>query len=270
MPTSREILESTYRMGRMKKVRMFVLAGQIILTIIMIIILTQIMPEVSFDPLYFPIEVFIFIIAVVILIMFAEGFFFKLFSLRWAKSDSEKFLMAKDDIRKGIVVIIIAAIIIALVTVFMPVMDENIDIKESTRVKGEYNRTFTSQDAFAVTGVKSISVNSEDGVLLDIHILRKNDFEREYYMKHLNTKEWDGIDRLHYESEEFLSHGDYVLYIDAKGANANVTYTIESSVSQPLTLYLTVFPLILIIMNAVWIVYLLPLKKRYEKTSIYE
>jgi hypothetical protein len=272
MPTSREVLLSTYRTGRMKKVRMFVYVTQALLVFILFIIITMMTPGTGTDPLYLPFETYFFIIALMLLIVTAEGFFFKLFALRWAKSDSERFLASKEYTRIGIIIVVTAIIIIVLINILAPMIDESVDTEETTDVYGVSDIEFTSQDGFAITGVKSISLNSDDDYPLNIFFLRKNDFEEEVYDRRFNLDESESINIQYYEYERdnFLPFGEYVIYVDAKGETAPVTYTIKRSVSPALVLYLTIFPLIIAVMNVIWIIYLWPMKKRYEKTSIYE
>jgi hypothetical protein len=272
MPTSREVLESTYRSGRMKKVRSTVYIIQIVLVIALIVIITIITPGAGLDPLFLPFELYFFIIALMLLVVVAEGFFFKFFGIKWAKSDSEKFLMAKDYMKKGIIIIILAIVIIALVNIMAPMADENIDNTESVVVKGMYNITFSSRDAFDLTGVKAITLTSDGNIPLDVYILREKDHRTEEYNRRLNLADDQSrnIVSLHYEREEILPHDTYVIYINSHGQNASVTYTIESVVSPTLVPIIMIFLGIFAIINAVWVISLLPMKKRYEKTSIYE
>ena len=163
-------------------------------------------------------------------------------------------------------------VVIVIINIMTPIMDESIDDTKTETVYGVKNIEFSAQDSFAVTGLKSITLTSDDNLLLDVYILHKDDYENQYYSKRLNIYESESKDilRLNYKRDDFLPYGDYVLYIDAKDQTANVTYTLEKSVSSTFVLYLTIFPIIFAAMNAIWAVYLWPLKKRYEKTSIYE
>ncbi|UCG69581.1 MAG: hypothetical protein JSV09_00715, partial [Thermoplasmata archaeon] len=119
---------------------------------------------------------------------------------------------------------------------------------------------------------KSVTLNSDDDLPLDVFLIRKKDFDNENYDRRLNLDESESLNLIYfeYERDSFLPFDTYVLYVDSKGETAAVTYTIERSVSPALVLYLTVFPLIFAIINVIWIIYLWPIKKRYEKTSIYE
>ena len=273
MPDPREILMSTYRAGRMKKVRLFAYVSQAILVVIALIAVTILTPETSFDPLYIPFRLYILVIGLMLLIVNIEGFFFKSFGIRVAKSASEKYLSAKDYTRWALVIIVLAIAILIMVNFLAPRMDESIDKKRTDVVYGVNNYEFTSQDALGITGVKAITLTQEDEFIpLNMFILRRDDFENEYYDNRLNNDDNEsiGIMELNYRRDSFLPYDDYVLYIDAGNQRPTVTFTLESSISESFLFYLTIFPIIFIVINVAWIIFLWPLRKRYEKTSIYE
>jgi len=273
MSASREILLSTYRTGRMKKVRKFVYIAQVIIIIFIIFLITWLSTEASFDPLYLPVGTYFFILLMLILVVNVEDIFFKYFGIKWAKSDSERFLSAKDYSKIGIAIVIGAIIIMVLINVMAPIMDDSIDETKEIMVFGEYNYEFSSQDSFAITGVDTIEVTSDNqSISLDIYLLRKNDFEDQIYSRRLNLDDnvSKDITELKYKSDGFLKNGDYVIYLNSRGMDAPVTITLYRSISPTLVLYLTVFPIIFAVMNVIWAIYLWPLRKRYEKTSIYE
>ncbi len=273
MTDPREILMSTYRAGRMKKVRKFVYIGQFVLIIIVLIALTLLTPDAGFDPLYLPFTMYIFLIALILLIVNTESFFFKSFGLKIAKSDSEKYLSAKDYTIWALVIIVIAVAMLVMANILGTSMDESLDEKRTEEVYGVSNFNFHSQDLFGLTGVNGITLTQEeDPIPLNVFILHKDDYEKEYFNNRLNLDENEsiGIFMLNYESDDFLPYDDYVLYIDAGNQRLNITFTIERGVSQQFMLYLTIFPIIFVAMNAIWIIYLWPLRRRYEKTSIYE
>jgi hypothetical protein len=208
-----------------------------------------------------------------LLIVDGEGFFFKSFGIRWAKTDSERFLMSKDYMKKGIIVAISALVIMAIINVVPAMADEGVDTTKDVLIEGHpIAPEFASQDAFGITGISAISVTSHDGVKLNVYILHKEDYESGNWANRLNIYRGDSEDvvNLTYERDTYLPFDDYVLYINSKNQTANVTYTLHRDISQQIVLYLTVFSGLFAMLNAVWAIYLLPMKKKYEKTSIYE
>jgi hypothetical protein len=274
MATSREILESSYRTGRMKKMRKGVYITLIVLSIVLIVLFTILTPTTGFDPLYLPFQVYFFIVAVMLLMANVSSIFFKLFGMKWAKTSSEKFLLAKNYIKKGIIMASAAILILGIVNFFTPVFDDDVDTNTTLVFEDKYNVTFMGQDIFAITGVKKITVSSvdENPIPLDIFILREKDFRSGNYEKRFNVADYEskGITRLIYERTTFMPQDEYVIYMDGAGQAIKVSYSIERDVSNGFVPYFTIFPIIFAAINAGWIGYLFPMKKKYEKTSIYE
>ena len=273
MPTSREILVSSYRLGRMKKVTSVVHIAQAVLTIAILVLITILTPDASIFPLHLPFDVYLLIVGIMLIIVDAEGFFFKSFGMKWAKTDSERFLMAKDNMKRGLIVIVVAVVVIALVNVVAMFSEDSIDTTRDIEIYGyPVAPEFVSQDAFGITGISSITVQSLDGVPLDVYILHKQDYKDGNWGNRLNIYPGDseGITNMTYERDSSLPYDDYVLYIDSHNETTNVRYTLDRDLSQEIVLYLTIFPGVFAVINAVWVIYNLPMKKRYEKTSIYE
>jgi hypothetical protein len=274
MVTSREILESTYRTGRMKKMRKSLYAILFIVCIVMIIFFSFITPNTGFDPLYLPFQVYFFIVAVMLLMANISSIFFKLFGLKWAKTDSEKFLLAKNYINKGIIMASAAILVMGVINFFTPLINEDIDTETTIVFEDQYNTTFVSQDIFAIPGVKKIMVTSEDDtpIPINIFILRERDFQNGQYEKRFNVADYESKDitRLIYKRSTFLPHGNYVIFMNGADQAVKVTYSIEREVSTSFVPYFTIFPIIFAAINAGWIGYLFPMKKRYQKKSIYE
>jgi len=273
MPTSREILVRTYRLGRMKKVTSVVHSAQAALTIGILVLITILTPNTSLDPLYLPFGIYLLIVGVMLIIVDAEGFFFKSFGMKWAKSDSERFLMAKDNMKRGLIVIIVAVILIALINGVASFSKDSIDTTREIDIHGPPEAPeFVSRDAFGITGIMAIEVSSLDGVPLDVYILHKKDYEDGNWANRLNIYPADseGITNLTFKREKYLPFDEYVLYINSHNQTTTVRYILDRDLSSEVVLYLTIFPGIFAIINAVWVIYNLPMKKRYEKTSIYE
>jgi hypothetical protein len=225
------------------------------------------------DPLYLPFDVYLLIVGIMLIIVDAEGFFFKSFGMKWAKTDSERFLMAKDNMKRGLIVIVVAVILIALINGVAMFSKDSVDTTRDIEIFSyPVAPEFVSQDAFGITGIMAIKVQSLDGVPLDVYILHKQDYKAGNWGNRLNIYPADseGVTNVTYKRDSVLPYDEYVLYIDSHNQTANVRYILDRDVSQEIVLYLTIFPGVFAIINAVWVIYNLPMKKRYEKTSIYE
>jgi hypothetical protein len=274
MVSSREVLMSAYRAGRMKKVRKSVYYTLIALTIVIIILFTMITPMASFSPLYLPFEVYLFVIVIMLLIANVVSMLFMIYGIKWARTESEKFLMAKGYMKKGIIIATGAILIMGVVNVFAPVIDEGVDENATLVFEDTLNRSFRAQDSFAITGVTKITVLSEDDPVLtmNVYILRKENYEKQFYARRVNLANQDsiGISQMSYEKDSFLPQDDYVLFINASGQVAKVTYTIERSVADTFLPYFTIFPIVFAGMNGAWVGYLVTVRRKYGKSSIYE
>lgn len=274
MASSMEILMSSYRAGRMKKVRKTVYTVQIILTIILVILLSMVTPNAGFNPLYLPFEVYLYIVVIMLVISNVVGIMFMAYGIKWARTESERFLMVKSYMKKGIVITTAAILIMAFVNVFAPVIDDGVDERTTLVFEDHYNITFRAQDPFAMTGVTKIAVRSEDEpvINLNVFILRKKDFEKQFYARRFNIASQDsiGISRMSYERDSFLPQDDYIIFINASGQIAKITYSIERSVADDFLPYFTIIPIIFAVINTGWVLYLIPLRRKYGKSSIYE
>jgi hypothetical protein len=257
----------------MKKVTSVVHSAQAVLTIAILVLITFLTPDATMDPLYLPFDVYLLIVGIMLIIVDAESFFFKSFGMKWAKTDSERFLMAKDNMKRGLIVIIVAVILIALINGVAMFSQDSIDTTKDIDIIGyPVAPEFVSQDAFGITGISTITVSSLDGVPLDVYILHREDYLAGNWANRLNIYPGDSEDitNLTYKRDSYLPFDDYVLYMDSHNQTTSVRYTLDRDLSQEIVLYLTIFPGIFAVINAVWVIYNLPMKKRFEKTSIYE
>jgi hypothetical protein len=204
----------------------------------------------------------------------ASGLLFKLFGLKWSRTDSEKFLLVKDYMKKGIIVSVAAILVMSMANFLVTTVDESIDTRTTLVFENQYNLTFWGQDSFAITGVIKIAVISEDDpqISLNVFILRKRDFDKQLYEKRFNLAEHESVNvaQMSYERQTFLPQEEYVLFIDSPNQVAKITYIIERSIAPNFLPYFTIFPLIFVTMNGVWVLYVFPLGRKYKKTSIYE
>jgi hypothetical protein len=202
------------------------------------------------------------------------GILFKAFGIKWARTYSEKFLLVKDDMKKGMVIAIAAILFLVFFNFFAPVIDNSVDTETTLVFENTYNETFWGQDSFAITGVKKITVKSEDDpqLLLDVFILRKRDFDKGLFDKRFNAGNHESISvtQMSYERENFFPQDEYVIYIDGSNQVVKVTYTIERTVDSNFMPYFIIYPLIFTAINGIWVAYLIPLRKKFQKSSIYE
>jgi hypothetical protein len=274
MPDARESLESGFRSGRLKRLITKVYLAQAVLAVFLMILVVVLHPEASFYPMYIPFHLVIYVIVIMLFLVNLEAFFFKHLGIKYCGSDSERFLKTKSHQKKGIIVII-AALIIMLVSMLLILMiDQGIDSEGGMEIEGRgATSRFSSQDIFAISGITEIEVSSEEYKDLDVYILTK---EQHIDMKlnlRVNQDEAQsfGVTNFSYKDEDFIDPDEYVVYVEVvDGGNANLTYAFDRSVSSNVSYTLMIFPILFVIVNLIWMVYLQPLKSKYRKHSIYE
>jgi hypothetical protein len=203
-----------------------------------------------------------------------EAFFFKRLAIKFCSSDSERFLMAKNHQKKAMFVVIGAIIIIIIPLMIFPMIDEGIDSEDDKQIRDVgATSTFQTQDIFAFTGIREITVTSKEHKPLNVYIITEEQQANLDLNLRLNQDEDTsfGVTNFSYKDEDFIDQEEYVLYIEVvDDGPANITYGFDRGVSNNVSFALLFFPFLFVIVNFIWMLYLQPLKKRYQKTSIYE
>ncbi len=105
--TIKERLEGSYRLIRIKRIKLGFFALQIVLAIVLGLV-TAMLLDARFDPLYFPLDVFLFLFFLLMLIVAAEAVYFKGLEVRYTRSKSRKFLIARNSIRRSTIILVLA------------------------------------------------------------------------------------------------------------------------------------------------------------------
>ncbi len=281
MSKTREILESTYQLGRIKKVRMLVYSIQAAMAVGLIIML-MVLEGVQLSPLHIPVETFLFVILLTLVTVNIENGFFKRLSVKYAKSDSEKFLTLKDSIKKSFFIIIFAAIIIGLLGAQMAT-----NVLGSTFVQSGSERiptspgfsqtdTFEARDGFELTQIRSIDITTDPTITIDVFLVPLSVFDEfggehdSIMSKRLNKDEHSGLTETSLTFSEPLPFGEYILVIFNQGdEQVEVSYTIEKEMSNSFMNLVLAMCVAIIIVNIIMIIYMRPLMRLYKKASIY-
>ena len=93
MAVDRSVLESSWRLARIKNIKKYFYILQAIVTVVVAIFLIYFYGP-SFNPLYVPLDACINFIIIMLLLISIEAFAFRLLELKYSKTDSVKFLIA--------------------------------------------------------------------------------------------------------------------------------------------------------------------------------
>lgn len=282
MSKSREVLESTYQRGRMKRVRNIVYGLELALTFALIAIVALVShAHLSLYPLYLPMDSFLYILAVMAIVGNVQGFFFKNIGIKYGKTDSERFLMIKGYIQKSFAIVIVFIVILGLLGAQLTtnIIGGNFTQTGELEVTGSSaTPAFDSEGSFGLVHISKIEfvVDGDDTVnfyFLKEAALESIEIEDEMVVrsKMINSGPGlsDSLSSLEYTPKNLVYDSYVLVFYTTDGLPANLTYTIHRVVIPSFAITASIFCAVFIAANMAWIFYLRPLKTLYRKSSIY-
>ncbi len=280
MLSGKEALAGGYRLANVRRVRRYLFIIQIIILILIPIIVILIEGRASLVPFYLPINSFIYFILLMALIMSVEAFFFKLLEMRLIRSPSTNYYIAKNAIRNGLVVVLVAAVVIVLLwTPFMALAIE--DTFNHTETIHNNNSTTPSQfilfydrDSLGLGAVDKITVTSSTGSARVYLVSEKNYVAYSSDLSQLipyriNSQDYI-VDQQLTIPVNPLPFGKYYLVLDTVRSEASsVSVTIHSAISPTFLDYVPFFALLFIVAYGGWMAYMLPVKRKFAGGAIY-
>ena len=284
MVRARTALEGTYLLARIIKIRRLLFVLQAVVFIVLATALLS-MDGFTRDPLYIPIPSFIYLILILLFLMAVEGFFFRVIEIRYNPSESRKFLMASNSIQRAIYIIIITAVIggILLLPTFQNYVEGRLSYQKELHV-GRPHLMFTTQDRFALTGLEELelSVNRESA---DVYIMTPENYrqfsENDDRSALRNSLNWPDYTLSHPDSGDpttivYSPNSDsfseyHIVYdsVSVTDSTIKVSCNFTVTMSQTFTFVIPVICLLLTLSHALWMIYLIPIKKKYSGSSIY-
>jgi len=277
MPANREILEGEAYWGRIRSIKRKLFALEAILIIVMSVVLVATSEEASLDPFLLPFDKLLGFLAIMSLILMAEGFIFRFMQLHICKSDSTKYIMATNSIRRELITIIVAAII-AIVLLYPGMVTE---VERSIAYHGtatfQEPGLFQSKDPLALSTVTSVSIHCVKPayvyVLSEFLYNQYKDMGDNELRAHAINSEVLADHDLQVDLEDFGYANYYVLVygLNASGdATASAEFTLHPALSYSVRIMLPIACIIAVAMNAVFVEYLIPQRKKCRRKSIYK
>ena len=277
MPLTSRVLEDSIRLAKIRRIKWTLYIVQLIMLVALAILLIFVMGDAQIRPvLYLPLDSFVAVMVLLLLVVCVESFFFRVMEMRFARSSSAKHLMAKNSIRSAIMIAVVAGIV-AVLLVAPPVLSVIQNASSRTSVlSAEEPITFWSRDPLAlqvmveveITAVNTVEVYMVNGELFDeenwsisqMFIFRMNKNPAEYVVD----------DNLIIEVPE-ADHTKYVLVLnDLENPGSVATVTILRDVSGILTGVVSLLAIAIVVANVAWVAYLMPIERKYSKGSIYK
>jgi hypothetical protein len=275
MPPTSKVLEDSIRLARLRRIKWTLYVVQIAMLVALAILLIFVMGKAQVTPvLYLPLDDFAAVIVLLMLVVSLESFFFRTMEIRFARSSSAKHLMAKNSIRAALMIAVVAAVV-AIVLVAPPILTAIQDSTSKTSVlSADAPVTFWSRDPLALQTMVEVEVSAANTV--EVYLVVGDVYDQ--YEGAINQMYVLRVNRDNYVVDDDITidvpktdHEKYVLVLnDFENVGSAATVTIVRDVSGMFTGIISILTIAIVGANVAWIVYLLPIERKYSRGSIYK
>jgi hypothetical protein len=247
-------------------------------------LLIFVLGNASISPvLFLPLNSFIAVMVLLLLILCLESFFFRILEIRFARSSSARHLMAKNSIKRSVLIAIVTGIFAMMLAV--PSIRGGIENYGQTTTEASPNTeapAFYSSDVFSLISVVDVQLTApkevqvyllEDSVYKEYSGQSENNKTAAYYTYRLNTNDFQVIP----DSKTTIAipdTGNYVKYRlvlnDMQNPGTSATIVIEKQMSSTFTGIVSLLLIAFLVANIAWVAYLIPIERKYSVGSIYK
>jgi hypothetical protein len=279
MPVSGKVLEDSIRLSQIRRIKLALYVVQTGALIGLAFFVVFVMGGARFTPrLYLPIPSFIAVFILLLLIICIESFFFRILEIRFARSSSARHLMAKNSMKRSLLIALItgiAAIILAVPSVLGVIEDASSNEVAVSAV--EEAPSFYSSDALDLISVTRVKVTALQ--VVEVYLVTEEVFDAnkgdlaELYSLRVNRpmSQYKVVDE---ELTIRVPTGEYVKYYlvlnDMDNPGTSATFTMLRSVSNTFTGVILMFMIAFVVSNIAWFAYLIPIERKYSVGSIYK
>jgi len=282
MPASGRVLEDSIRLSKIRKTKLTLYIVQAVMLVALGFILVVVVGGATLKPhLYLPLDSFLAVVVLLILIICIESFFFRILEIRFARSTSARHLMAKNSIKRALIIAIVAGVAVMILGV--PSILGGIEstgsktLSLSTRADPT---SFFSSDTFSLTETAEVKVQSTR--VVQVYLLDEEIFSQYYYSEDSMTLMYSY--RLNRDPGNYIvnqeltitipndaGHKKYYLVLnDMDNPGTSATATIGMELSGTFTGIMTLLLIALVVTNIAWVAYLVPIERKYSSGSIYK
>lgn len=281
MPASGKVLEDSIRLSRIRKIKLTLYVVQAVMLVILGMFLIVVVGKAMLKPyLYIPIDSFLAVVVLLLLIICLESFFFRILEIKFARSSSARHLMAMRSMKRAMILAIVTGILAATASI-PPILGalENA-VEKTVDVSPADPPMFYSSDTFALFSSTRVDVTAPRQVevyLMDEDIfnqyfgLPEEVFLQAMYSYRLNTDDFvvtpGSVLSLNVPDQGFMRY-HLVLndYDNGTSAQATVIKEASSTFTGIVSLLLIAF----VVANVAWFAYLIPIERKYSSGSIYK
>jgi hypothetical protein len=280
MPASGKVLEDSIRLSRIRRIKITLYAVQAVMLIALAFVVIFVFGKAHLKPtLYLPVDQFIVVMVLLLLIICLESFFFRILEIRFGRSSSARHLMAKNSIKRSIIIAIITGLGAVLLTV-PPVIgalessaNDTYSMSANTASPGFY-----SSDPFAMTHV--VRVEARSSLPMQLYLVDDKSFQEfgndlsklQFFMynkdNYVSTTK-DNITWTLTVDVPQIGFLKYRIVLNDLGegmlTDAEVVREVSETISTTGGLLLIAF----VVANIAWTAYLMPIERKYSSGSIY-
>ncbi|MEW5748155.1 MAG: hypothetical protein AB1793_05125 [Candidatus Thermoplasmatota archaeon] len=275
MPLSKKVLEDSVRLGRLRRIKMTLYVVQVVMLVALGFVLVFVIGDATMTPsLYLPLDQFAAVMALLLLVVCVESFFFRIMEIRFARSSSAKHLMAKNSMNSSMLLAAVGAVV-TIILMVQPVLAVTEDAAQRTgSATAAEPYSFWSRDPLALQRVSELRASATEAVevyLVDDATYQDHiDSIADMYFLRLNREDYQLAGSLSMDvpaMEHTLLH---VVVNDLSSPGAVVTLTLVKDTSEMFTGIVAVIALAFFVANVAWIAYLVPIERKYSQGSIYK
>jgi len=275
MPFSKKVLEDSIRLGRIRAIKRTIYVVQIALLIALAFLFVFVLGDAAFKPrLYLPIDQFIAVLTLVILIICVQSFFFRLLEIKFARSSSARHLMAKNSITHSFLIAIVSGVVTVMLMV-QPVLAVAEDATQKTvTISSTDDFTFWTNDPLALMRVSELRASCTEAV--ELYLVDDSDYQQydgvipQMYSLRINRIDFEVDGSLTIEVPTMSYSMLHLVVNDIASPGASVTVEVVNDTSGTITGMVAILCMAFVVANVAWIAYLTPIRKKYAQGSIYK
>lgn len=265
-------------MGKIRRIKLALYVVQTVALVALAFVVSFVVGDAAMTPrLHLPIASFIAVIVLLLLIICIESFFFRVLEIRFSRSSSARHLMAKNSMRRAILIAIITGVITIVLTVpaILGAVEDAAD--ESTIIgAGSDPPTFWSMDPLELMAADTVRVSAPATVEVYL-VTAKNYDDYSGSMSSLFNVRLNRPSSQYVVTDEIsinIPQGNYVEYYlvlnDINHTGVSVTIFVEKATSHTFTGVVSMFMIAFVVSNIAWFAYLVPIERKYSAGSIYK
>src|SRR3989339_399647 len=240
MPLSKKVLEDSARWGSIRRIKMTLYIVQVVMLVALAFFLVFVIGDATVTPdLYLPLDQFVAVMVLLLLVVCVESFFFRMMEIRFARSSSARHLMAKNSITRSILLALISAVV-TIILMVQPILAVVEDASQRTiTTSSSEDFTFWSRDPLALQRVSELRASSPQTV--EVYIVEDSVYQQydgeigDMFFMRLNRNDYELIDTL-VIPVPILDHALlHVVVNDIASPGASVTIDIVKDTSETVT-----------------------------------